>query len=275
MAIYNKIVALCLLQSNAWGTAAFSIPKAPKASSVVLRSTAAPGAPGALAKEGGNLFPFDIPMDRIEGGDTLRTYPMPPDASRIEMVFKTNGRPMKIKAEFWVGPIRTTHTWQIENQDGLESPFRGVLRFKPGTNGVLKVTNVGPAEYPIECGVRPCTPERGDALEAFADKVWDASNKQIQQGDAAVRSYEIPANVKSVQVIFGSAAVGKRGPHAQIEILKGPNNKKQVYDMKCSGSGQPFHGVFETPGAGWTIRMYNKKTLEFPLEAVVEPYELE
>lgn len=45
------------------------------------------------------FFPLDIPMKRIEGGGTVRTWDIPTDTERLQYVVETNGRPLKAKVE--------------------------------------------------------------------------------------------------------------------------------------------------------------------------------
>jgi hypothetical protein len=45
------------------------------------------------------FFPLDIPMKRIEGGGTVRTWDIPPETERLQYVVETNGRPLKAKVE--------------------------------------------------------------------------------------------------------------------------------------------------------------------------------
>mmetsp|Transcript_20839 Transcript_20839/g.23394 ORF Transcript_20839/g.23394 Transcript_20839/m.23394 type:complete len:168 (-) Transcript_20839:352-855(-) len=59
----------------------------------------------------------------------------------------------------------------------------------------------------------------------------------------------------------------------KIEVLQGPNSVRQLYDLHCGGSTQPYHAIIPTPGPGWTIRIIATNYMEFPFEAVVTPYE--
>jgi hypothetical protein len=56
-----------------------------------------PAAGGPMG--GGEFFPLDIPMKRIEGGGTVRTWDIPPETERLQYVVETNGRPLKAKVE--------------------------------------------------------------------------------------------------------------------------------------------------------------------------------
>jgi hypothetical protein len=67
-----------------------------------------PSAPmvGGSAPSGGfEMFSPDIPMKRIEGGGTVRTWDIPPETERLQYVLETNGRPLKAKVELYVKRI--------------------------------------------------------------------------------------------------------------------------------------------------------------------------
>ena len=55
--------------------------------------------PPAAGGPMGDFFPLDIPMKRIEGGGTVRTWDIPPETERLQYVVETNGRPLKAKVE--------------------------------------------------------------------------------------------------------------------------------------------------------------------------------
>uniref|UniRef100_A0A6S8XLC5 Uncharacterized protein n=2 Tax=Ditylum brightwellii TaxID=49249 RepID=A0A6S8XLC5_9STRA len=278
MKVFSAITAFCLF-SNA---AAFTV-KTPRSSSTALRmSDAQLGFPGAPT--GGNepeVFSLDLPFQRFEGGDTLRTWKMPQDGERVEYVVKTNGRPMKAKIELWQGPIRKTHELTIDMQDGDKTPFRAILKYKKGPQ-VLKISNIGPYEFPLMAAVHVPTNERAEKLRKMTEDLFEKSPKEFVQGGpggstkgGAIRTFPIPNNVKSAQMIVWSKEVSGKGSKALIEVLQGPNNPKQVLDFSVAGGSQPYHCVFATPGEGVTIRFTSKQFLEFPTRIVVLPYEYE
>merc|ERR1719223_2530853 len=89
------------------------------------------GGPPAL---GGPSSPFqmfspDIPMKRIEGGGTVRTWDIPLETERLQYVLETNGRPLKAKVELWEGPVRLLHSMDVNLEDGSQTPFKGMLAF--------------------------------------------------------------------------------------------------------------------------------------------------
>ena len=60
------------------------------------------GAPGGAPSGGFEMFSPDIPMKRIEGGGTVRTWDIPLETERLQYVLETNGRPLKAKVELYV-----------------------------------------------------------------------------------------------------------------------------------------------------------------------------
>ena len=286
MKINSKVLALSLVQANVWGAIAFVVkgPKGDTKPSFVLHSSSyVPGGDFRLSGDmsdptgGDALFPFDVPYERIEGGDTLRTWKMPIGVERVYMAFKSDGRPLKTKVNMWLGPIRQTHNLEISMQNGAKTPYRACLKFKKTDSAgpqMLTIRNTGDYEFPVFAAVDIPSEERSEDFADNTDKIWAMGTPTLVQGSKAVRSFPIDPNVESVHFVMSSKAVGGRGPKARVEVLQAPNNDKQVFTIQCSGGSQPYHGVFATPGAGVTLRITNEKPLEFPIEVVVVPNEV-
>lgn len=226
-----------------------------------------------------NMFPTDIPMRKMQGGGTVRTWDIPPDAERLSYYIRTNGRPLKALVELWVGPIRRIHSVNIESEDGDMTPFRAMLKFKPGTK-TLKISTTGSHEFPLEFGAEVPNANRMKETWAATQKVFDTSPKTTVQGGSteggggSIRYFNIPDDVETTQLVLWSRDLGKRTVKAKIEVLSGPNSVRQLYELHCGGSTQPYHCVIPTPGPGWTIRVIATNYMEFPFHAVVTPYEV-
>ena len=179
----------------------------------------------------------------------------------------------------WVGPIRRIHSVNIESEDGDMTPFRAMLKFKPGTK-TLKISTTGSHEFPLEFGAEVPNANRMKETWAATQKVFDTSPKTTVQGGSteggggSIRYFNIPDDVDTTQLVLWSRDLGKRTVKAKIEVLSGPNSVRQLYDLHCGGSTQPYHCVIPTPGPGWTIRIIAVNYMEFPFHAVVTPYEI-
>mmetsp|Transcript_25681 Transcript_25681/g.37834 ORF Transcript_25681/g.37834 Transcript_25681/m.37834 type:complete len:289 (+) Transcript_25681:48-914(+) len=276
MKFYGNLLALCSLNANVWGTTAFSV-QAPKASSsVVLKSSN----PSDLDLFPEGTFPS---TETIQGGGTVRTYKLPPWATRVQYTLKTNGRPLKAKVGLWLGPIRQVHTMEIDSQDGSKTPYSATLKFKK-LAPMLKITTSDNLELPVLAAVSVPSPERAIELKDNTERLWGMATpeqKQLVQGGStsggggSIRFWNIPDNVESVQVISWSFDVGKKSFKCQIEAIQGQNNPKQDFFLQCGGGSQPYHAVIQTPGPGWMIRLKNKKFVEDGLfQFAVIPYQV-
>ena len=102
------VASLLVASASAFAPASSSIKSSSTALNVGQQWQAggppALGAPqGGAAPSGGfEMFSPDIPMKRIEGGGTVRTWDIPPETERLQYVLETNGRPLKAKVELYV-----------------------------------------------------------------------------------------------------------------------------------------------------------------------------
>jgi hypothetical protein len=207
------------------------------------------------------------------------TYKMPPGSSKVQMLVQSHGRPVTARVELWCGPIRRTHFMDINCMNGSETPFRATLTFKNTDSAgpqVLQINTKEDSAFPAFVGVDVLTPDRCKERQAVFDAIWKSSTKIYSQGNKTIRSVPIADNCKSVQLLVWSKDVGKKSFKVNIEMLQGPNCKRQYYELQCGGGSQPYHAVFETPGNGWTFRLLNTKTIhDGSAEFVLVPYEVE
>jgi len=177
----------------------------------------------------------------------------------------------------WEGPVRLLHSMDVNLEDGSQTPYKGMLAFPKGQKA-LKISTTGSQEFPCTFGAEVPSFDRTKQLMAFQNDVWDSNPKHTMQGNVnegglgAVKAFPISDNIESVQIMWWSKDTGKRSCKSKIEVLQGPNSIRQVFDLHCEGSTQPYHAIIETPGTGWTIRMWSKNPMEYPHEIVVEPH---
>ena len=244
---FCSILALAL--AVAQQSSAFTLPKSNKVSSA-LNVLAAPMTLG--------------PEDKIEGGNTLRTWTMPVNAENCQIMLKTDGRPMNARVEIWQGPDYTPCTMDIYLENGDVSPFKAILHFPKGTN-TISIRNVAEYEFPLVASVAV---EQDGELKEIQDEIQEKCDRRLVQG-GAVTTIPVPNEIDSMQVLFNTEM---RAHKANIEVLQGPNNLKQKIELFASGGNRPWYAIFETPGADYVLRIINTNHLEFPINAYVEPY---
>jgi hypothetical protein len=212
----------------------------------------------------------------VQGG-SLRTWSESTGiVERVQVLMKTEGRPMNANLELWHGPDNTPLKMTIYCEDGGLRPFSAVVETPVGGgSNTISIRNTGSIEFPLAACVEP------DVEGAVLGQGYGAVNKRLSptgsdqkviQGGAIV-TYPFNHDVGSVQVMLKT---GGRPLHARIELLQGPNNDKQVIEIYTEdGLERPFFMVIETPGTGNVVRVVNTATVEFPLTATVQPYVIE
>jgi hypothetical protein len=300
MKFYSSLLALSVFHSNVWETTAF-FTHAPKATSAYLRSSVGddyasrmkqfentrasemvpsyektassrPLGTGQTNRATDNTQDMELTKTIWEKADpiilqggALRTWSETTGSvERVQVVMKTEGRPLNANLELWHGPDNTPLKMAIYSEDGLQRPINLVIETPTGQNTV-SIRNTGQMEFPLTGCVLPGVK---DVTKRLADS---GTLKTIQGG--AIHTYPFDHTVVSVQALLKT---GGRPLNARIELLQGPNNDKFVIDVYSEdGMERPFFCVIETPGTGNVVRIVNTATVEFPLTACVQPYLIE
>jgi hypothetical protein len=217
---------------------------------------------GGTARDLAEIWDNSSPV--IVQGGSLRTWSFAnPSIESVQVLLKTEGRPLDADVELWQGPDNTPHKMRVYVEDGALRTFNAVIGTPRGPNTVA-IRNIGQLEFPLDAVVRP---DRDDGLAAGIASV--ATRSETIQG-GALRTYPFNPNVDSVAIILKTDG---RPLNARIELLQGPNNNKQVVELYTEdGLDRPFFAIVETPGSGNVVRVVNTAPVEFPLYASVDAY---
>jgi len=204
----------------------------------------------------------------IVQGDSLKTWSFTSAAvERVQVLLKTEGRPLDADVELWAGPDNIPNRIRFYSENGSTRPFNAIIETPTGPNTVA-VRNIGQMEFPVTAQIDAVNSSEPSDIITSTNPT--AQSTVVQGG--ALRTYPFEPNIESIQILLKTDG---RPLNARIELLQGPNNIKQVIEVYTEdGLKRPLYTILETPGSGNIVWIRNTASVEFPMTALVTPHKI-
>jgi hypothetical protein len=99
---------------------------------------------------------FDDTSMIVQGSGALKTFHFDGTVGSVEIVMKTDGRPLNARIELLQGPSNNKQVMEVYSEDGVDRPFFTIIE-TPGPGCVIRLANSGPMAFPLYASVQPHT----------------------------------------------------------------------------------------------------------------------
>jgi hypothetical protein len=87
-------------------------------------------------------------------GDSTASFPFTHNVESVQVLLRTDGRPMHARIELQAGPAHSVQTIDVCTENGLDFPFFAVID-TPADCSTIRVINTGPMTFPMTAIVEP------------------------------------------------------------------------------------------------------------------------
>mmetsp|Transcript_9294 Transcript_9294/g.11363 ORF Transcript_9294/g.11363 Transcript_9294/m.11363 type:complete len:254 (-) Transcript_9294:658-1419(-) len=206
-----------------------------------------------------DLTPDGRLMQRVEG-QTRKTWTFKDysrDRVQVAVAGTSEARPIHSEIQLWIGPDWTPFTLKAYSEDGKKRPIQTLIGTR-NKAAMIEVRNTGEYEFPFNAASNY---PKG-AMATLAEDLPATTQGELIQGNA-LRSFNLKSGTTQLELILKTD--GKQ-LNARIEMLDGPNNPKQCYEVFTNnGELNSLVVCFDVEQyAGNTLRIMNLAPVEFP-----------